>query len=386
MDRLKIAVDGQLLLAKEKTGIGWYAYNILLAMLYRQKVDFRLDYFIKPEDSVQESVLSELQQSGCGLNGCGRLNMQLYKALCAFIPLRHEWFFGNSRTDIYHFFNYFVPSHLHTDAAVVATIHDTAFKVYPETVPKKTQALMALSLPKTCKRADAIVTVSEFSKQEIVKYLGVDPNKILVTYNGVDFAKFHPGYPSENIKKVKARFGIQREYFLYIGTLEPRKNIGRLIEAYALLKSRRKSIPQLVLAGRKGWAYNEIFYKIKSFRLEKDIIVTGYLSEADKPLLLCGALAFLFVSLYEGFGIPPLEAMACGTPTIVSNCSSLPEVVGESALLAEPNSIESIASKMESIIDDSELRAFLAKCGTERAQKFDWDKPAAKLLDLYQRL
>lgn len=384
---MKIAVDAQLLITKEKTGIGWNAYNMLQAMLRKNQAEFRLDYFSKPSGSLQEDVLLELQKAGCQLNGCSYFNAPLYKSLCEFLPLQHKWFFGNdSYIDVYHFINYFVPPYIDRKANVVTTIHDTAFKVYPETVPKKTRVLMELSLPKTCTRANAIVTVSEFSKQEIVKYLGVNPDKIMVAYNGVDLTKFHPNYDNAAIEQVKKNFGINREYFLYVGTLEPRKNIERLIDAYTLLKSRLDNIPLLVLAGRKGWMYGTIFEKIQKLHLEKDVLFSGYISAQEEPLLMSGALAFLFVSLYEGFGMPPLEAMACGTPTLVSDCSSLPEVVGKSALLADPLSIEAIAEKMELLLNDSVLRASLAKSGIERAQQFDWDKPAIKLLNLFKHL
>ncbi len=384
---MKIAVDAQLLITKEKTGIGWNAYNMLHAMLNQKQAKFRLDYFSQPAYSLQEEVLLEFQKAGCLLNGSNRLSAPLYKSLCEFLPLQHKWFFGSdSSIDAYHFFNYFVPPHIDAKANVIATIHDTAFKAYPDTVPKKTRALMELSLPKTCKRAQAIITVSEFSKQEIVKYLGVNPDKIMVAYNGVDYNRFHPNYAKATIEQVKNKFSINREYFLYVGTLEPRKNIERLIDAYALLKSRLHDIPLLVLAGRKGWMYDTIFKKIQKLHLEKDIIFTGYISSADEPLLMRGALAFLFVSLYEGFGMPPLEAMACGTPVMVSNCSSLPEVVGQSALLSDPLSIDEIAEKMELLLNSPELRASLSENGIKRAREFDWDEPAKKLLNLFKSL
>lgn len=387
MDPLKVAADGQQLLAKEKTGIGWYAYHMMKAMLGQRQANFRLDYFANPASLTDPRALREFRQAGCELNGCRFGTAQLYKAACGFLPLRHQWFFGpDDGIRVYHFFNYFLPQSLHTRAVVTATIHDTAFQVYPESVPAKTRALMALSLKKTCRRADAVVTVSEFSRREIMKYLGVPPEKITVTYNGVDSSVFRPGCPEPEIRQAKERHGITRDYFLYVGTLEPRKNIARLLEAYALLKERRRDVPLLVLAGRKGWMYDEIFRTAARLRLTEDVVFTGYLTEQEKPLLMSGALAFCFVSLYEGFGIPPLEAMACGTPALVSDCSSLPEVVGDAALLADPKKIESIAGQMELLLDRPELRASLAEKGTAQAGKFTWEKSASILLELFRRL
>lgn len=386
MNLLKIAADGQFLLARKKTGIGWYSYHMMKAMLEQQEIDFRLDYFVNPTSQIDTAALRDFQRAGCSFNGCPFGNAQLYKATSEFLPLRHRWFFGGGGISLYHFFNYFVPPHIGTHWAVTATIHDTAFAVYPESVPAKRRTLMALSLKNTCRRVDALVTVSEFSKQEIVKHLGVSPEKITVTYNGVDSSVFHPGYPDEELRRAKERRGITRDYFLYVGTLEPRKNLVRLLEAYALLKARRHDLPLLVLAGQKGWMYDEIFRRTAELGLSQDVVYTGYLTEREKPLLMGGALAFLFVSLYEGFGIPPLEAMACGTPTLVSDCSSLPEVAGDATLLADPKDIEAIAAQMELLLDQPELRVSLSEKGRKRAKEFTWEKSASVLLDLFRQL
>lgn len=385
--KMKIAVDGQLPLAREKTGIGWYSYRMMNAMLRQKQAEFRVDYFENPAGRLDPAALAAFRCAGCEINGCPAFSAQHYKAACAFLPLRHRWFFGgDGDVQVHHFFNYFVPPRLDARTTVTATVYDAAFRAYPESVPAKTRALMALSLEKTCRRAAALVTVSEFSKNELVKYLGVPPEKITVAYGGVDRSVFRPGYPEEEIRRVTERLGIGRDYFLYLGTLEPRKNLVRLLEAYALLKERRRDPPMLVLAGGKGWMYGDIFRRVRELNLSGDVVFTGYVPEEDKPLLLNGALAFVFVSLYEGFGIPPLEAMACGTPVLLSRCSSLPEVAGEAALYADPLDADSVACGMARLMDDDALRAALSAKGAERAARFSWDASASVLLGLFRRL
>jgi glycosyltransferase involved in cell wall biosynthesis len=174
-------------------------------------------------------------------------------------------------------------------------------------------------------------------------------------------------------------------YFLYIGTLEPRKNIQSIIRAYKANEGRFKGV-KLVIAGRKGWMYEEIFKLVREFRLQNDIYFPGYIEDGDVPLLYRGAEAFVFPSLYEGFGMPPLEAMACGVPVITSNTSSLPEVVGDAGLRINPKDIEQLSYAMVKILEDSELRVNCVKKGLERAQNFTWENSAKKVIDIYHEL
>ena len=205
--------------------------------------------------------------------------------------------------------------------------------------------MLKMNLRKTLKRADAIAVDSAFTKSELVKYYNVPKEKIYVVPCGIDKEKYEK---KRSVKPVKEKFGIDGEYFLYLGTLEPRKNIVRLIKAYdEFRKENEKDIlPDLVIAGGKGWMYDEIYEMVNKKHLEKWIIFTDYVSEEEKIALMQGALAFCFPSLYEGFGLPPMEAMACGTPVITSCTSSLDEVAGEAALKVNPESVQQIASAL----------------------------------------
>lgn len=197
---------------------------------------------------------------------------------------------------------------------------------------------------------------------------------------------YKPCDDEEKKNVVKEKYGIRGDYYLYLGTLEPRKNIERIIEAYSLLKQRKTVIPKLVIAGKKGWMYDAIFNTVVENNLEADVIFTGYVEVADAPILMSAAVAFVFPSLYEGFGMPPLEAMACGTPVITSNCASLPEVVGEAGILVNPFSVDEISKAMIDIYDKKELRKELIEKGIVRAHLFTWDVISEELYEIYSEV
>ena len=240
-------------------------------------------------------------------------------------------------------------------------------------------------MKKTVNRADYIITVSECSKRDIIKYLKVDESKIQVIYNGVDEV-YKKILNHEIIDAAKKKYNIDGKYLLYLGTLEPRKNIETIIKAYNLFNKCNNENIKLVLAGKKGWLYDDIFKLIKEFRIEDKVIFTDYVDDDDKPALYQGAEIFLFPSLYEGFGIPVVEAMASGTPVITSNSSSLPEVAGEAAIITDPMDYKEISRSIERILNDSELRENMINEGIKQADKFNWDESAEKLKKLYYDL
>lgn len=380
---MKIAFDAQLLMKGEKTGIGWCAENILKKMPQYYKHDYQLDCFTLGYSTKQLENVEKYSQLGYQINKCTWFYDVLYRMIWNFFSVPYSLFFGNS-ADITMFFNYVIPPGV--KGKKITIIHDMAYKAYPDTVRKRTRNLLNISLQKSCKRADKIITVSEFSKQEIIKYLGVEEDKIVVMPNGVDFSLYHPNYCYKDIIKVKGKYKIDTDYFLYLGTLEPRKNIERLIHAYSQLKSELPDVPKLVIAGKKGWMYESIFETVKSLKMEKNVIFVGYVEEKDAPILIKGAEIFLFPSIYEGFGMPPIEAMACGTPVVVSNVSSLPEVVGDSGILVDPLSIESIKEGMKKLFLDEKLREEMSYKGIQRVKLFTWDRAVEILQDVFCKL
>lgn len=372
---MKIQFDTQLLFRKNKTGIAWSAQNILLNLNRKKEDKYELNFFCDKDIKDYEEAVCLLREKGYSFNTSKKMPSRLYKLVSSLIYMPYSLFFGKD-VDVIFFFNYIIPPGV--KGKKVVYVHDMAYKSCPETVRWQTRMLLNKALVNSCKRADHIITISEFSKSEIVKYLGVKEGKITVIPMGVNQEWFLPA-SDEKIKAIKRKYHLPEQYILYLGTLEPRKNIKRLIEAYHSLCIQGIDCPKLVLAGGKGWMYDEIFSTVKSLEMEENIVFTGYVDEKDKQAIMTGADMFVFPSLYEGFGIPPLEAMACRVPTIVSKVSSLPEVVGEAALMTDPYSIKDISDKIKQLLFDNELRESLRIKGLERAKKFSWENTAEQV-------
>jgi glycosyltransferase involved in cell wall biosynthesis len=381
---MKVAFESQLLMEEEKTGIGWVADGILRELRRQNPEDlYQLNYFkLRNREGGRPASMEEYVQLGFQ-DVCAFFSFGFYKMIWNICPIPYSWFFGKD-TDITLFFNYYIPPGV--KGKRVTIFHDMAYQVFPETVRARTKMMLDANMKKACRRADAILTVSEFSKSEIIKYLDVNPEKITVMPLGIRKERFHSGYTEAQIKIVKEKYRLPSEYLLYLGTLEPRKNIERLVEAYGLLKKENQQIPPLILVGRKGWMYETIFSKIQELNLEDSVWSTGYAENDDVPILLSGAMAFLFPSIYEGFGMPPLEAMACGTPVLTSNVSSLPEVAGECAVLVDPFSVESIRDGMKRLVEDSALRKELSQKGLKRAEQFTWSRTAGIISKVFREL
>jgi glycosyltransferase involved in cell wall biosynthesis len=269
---------------------------------------------------------------------------------------------------------------------IVAMIHDLAFERMPETFTRRGSFQLKLTVRWTAKKAAKIATVSEYSRQDLLNIYNLPPEKVVVTYNGVE-SRFtpQPSVPDE-AEEIRRRFGVSRDFLLAVGSLQPRKNLVRLIRAYARLRVEREDFrPQLVIVGRKLWLANEIFDEVKRQPWADDIILTGYVTDEDLPALYRAARALVYPSLFEGFGLPPLEAMACGTPVVTSDVSSLPEVTGGAALLIDPNDERALAAALIEIVSDERLRAELREKGIAQAKKFTWREAAEKTLSLYQQ-
>ncbi len=270
-------------------------------------------------------------------------------------------------------------------APVVTTIHDLAFEHLPETFTRRGKAQLRLTVRRTARQAAHILTVSEFSRQDILKTYGIPPDKVTVTHNGCEAQFTSRPTSARETETIKQKFGITRDYLLAVGSLQPRKNLVRLLRAYAQLREQQPGFQlQLVIVGRQLWLYEEILREIRQQSFAADVIVTGYADDDDLPALYRSAVALVYPSLFEGFGLPPLEAMACGTPVITSDSSSLPEVVGEAALLVNPYEESDVAQAMWRITNDAALRAQLRQAGLQQAQRFTWAAAAAKTWAVYQ--
>jgi glycosyltransferase involved in cell wall biosynthesis len=236
------------------------------------------------------------------------------------------------------------------------------------------------AIRRSAKHAAQLFTVSEHAKQEIVDHLGVTPERVTVTYDACD-ARFSPASPAE-LAAFRQRNNLPDRYLFYLGTLEPRKNIPRLIDAYAQI-AKESGVP-LLIGGGKGWLYEPILAQAERLQLGDMLRFVGYVPQAEQHLWYGAATAFVFPSLYEGFGMPPLEAMACGTPVIASNASCLPEIVGDAALQVDPYDIDALAAAMRRVLNDTDLQADMCAKGIVQAGKFSWLETAKRTHAVYQ--
>ncbi|MBC7236430.1 MAG: glycosyltransferase family 4 protein [Chloroflexi bacterium] len=266
----------------------------------------------------------------------------------------------------------------------VITIHDLVFILYPHFLSKDAARYYG-QIDQAVRHTDAIIAVSEATKRDIIRLVGVPERKITVIYEAAS-PIFRPIKTPDIRQRVRDRFGIHGDFLLFVSTIEPRKNVPTLLKAMRRLLDDYDPDVKLVLAGEKGWLYDEVFRLVGELKLEEDVIFLGRVSTEELLWLYNAAQALVAPSIYEGFGLPPLEAMACGTPVIVSNVSSLPEVVADAGLLVDPYNVEEIAVAMWRILTDQELRQTLIEKGLKRSAFFSWDKAAEKTLELYHSL
>ena len=269
---------------------------------------------------------------------------------------------------------------------VVTTIHDISFEHLPDTFKRRSRMQLRLTVKRSARSAAHVITSSEYSRRDLIETYHLAPERVSVTPLAAP-AHFAPVTDEAELRRVRELYRIEGEYVLAVGSIQPRKNLVRLINAYSDLRRRRTQakLPKLVLVGKRAWLYDETLEAIERCGLGNDLHLTGYVPERDLPALYTGALCFAYPSYFEGFGLPPLEAMQCGTPVIAGNRTSLPEVVGDAGLLFDPFETSAITSALARVIDDAELRRALRVKGLERARLFDWRKTAQMTLKIYEQ-
>ncbi len=265
----------------------------------------------------------------------------------------------------------------------VLTVHDMIFRLFPEHQKRLNYWYLNATMPLYCRRASAIITVSEASKRDIVAHYGLDPGRITVIYEAAS-PEFVPA-PADRVDAVRRRYGLPERFALVVGTIEPRKNLVRLLEALQRLREEGLLVP-LVVVGSKGWLYDELFRRLEGSTLRADVHFPGYVPAADLPLLYNAATLVAMPSLYEGFGLPVLEAMACGTPVVSSDASCLPEIGGSAAHYFDPHDTEAMAQELRAVWTDVELRAEMRTQGLQQAARFSWARAAEQTLEVYQSI
>ena len=296
------------------------------------------------------------------------------------LPLALPLALARHRVDVLHV-QYMAPLY---PAPIVASVHDIAYEHFPSFFPPGVVTGLRALVPWTIRRAAFVLTLSEFSKQDIVRRYRVPPDKVVVTYLAAD-AMFRPLQDPVRLAEVRTRYGTGERFILCVGNLQPRKNVRTLIDAYVRLRRADATRARLVIVGRKVWSHDDIFAAARESGYEEALVFTDYVPDDDLVALYNAAEVFVYPSLFEGFGLPPLEAMACGTPVVTSNTSALPETVGDAALTVDPRDAEALATALARVLDDADLRARLAERGLHRAQSFSWERTAHAISEVYHR-
>ncbi|NCD00897.1 glycosyltransferase family 1 protein [bacterium] len=413
-----IGIDASRANRKQKTGTEWYSYYLIK---YLAQIDSENQYILYSDKPLEDGLsnLSNLNEGGIfskpkfDKNGYQIINSphNNFKAKVLRWPFTCLWTLGRFSLEM--LFRspdiLFVPAHtvpLFHPKKTITTIHDVAFmrkeKIYQKNIGPNSNKTwtrgvirflvrlitrrkyelnnldyLKWSTKYSLQTAKKIITVSNFTKKEIIDIYGTEEKKLSVVYNGYNNKLYRKIDDKKRIKEILDKYGVFGEYFLYVGRLEKKKNTPRLVESFAILKENNPEIKhKLVLIGCAGYCYDEVKYLIKEYNVEDDVILLGWVPEIDLPYFFNGAEAFVFPTLYEGFGIPVIQALACGVPVVASGIEVLKEVSDGKALFFNPYNKEEISRALYKIIIDKDLREKLSKEGLERAKDFSWDKCA----------
>lgn len=265
----------------------------------------------------------------------------------------------------------------------VLTVHDLIFRRYPQHHKPLNRWYLNATLPLFCRRADHIIAVSEQTKRDVLAAYAVPASKITVVYEAAD-ARFAP-QPAGRVAEARRRYRLPDRYLLFVGTIEPRKNLGQALTVFERLYAERLT-DALVIVGKRGWLYDAFFSRLAQSPARQAVLFPGFVPDADLPAVYAGAQALVFPSEFEGFGLPVLEAMACATPVVCSNSSSLPEVAGDAALLVDPADADALAAALRRILTEPDLAAELTRRGLIQAGRFSWQRAAAETLAVYRQV
>jgi glycosyltransferase involved in cell wall biosynthesis len=285
-------------------------------------------------------------------------------------------------TELYHATEHLLPPL--KKARTVFTLHDLIFQFFPQYHLPLNRWYLVNAMPLFLRRADAIIAVSDCTKQDAIRFYDLPADKITVIYEGVNPA-LGPVHNAEKIAQARARYAKNQPFLFFVGTIEPRKNIITLVDALRALRQRGYA-HRLLVAGRMGWLYQSTLDHVRKTGMESHVDFLDFVPDEDLTTLFSACDAFVFPSLYEGFGLPPLEAMACGAPVVSSNASSLPEVVGDAALLVDPKDVGNIVAAVERVVTDRVLRDQLCAKGIAQAAKFSWGRAANETIKVYEKI
>lgn len=367
---MRIAVNTRLLLKGKLEGIGWYTHETLKRIVAEHPQHEFIFFFDRPYD---ESFIFGKNVTPVVFGPPARHPVLFY----IWYEIRIPYMLRKYKADVF-----LSPDGLMSLSTKVPTclvMHDLAFEHYPHHLSFAIRKYLQKFSPLFAKKAKQIVTVSEFSKKDIAKKYHIPLDKIAVSYNGAHNA-YRP-FTWEEKQEIKKEYTDGCEYFVFAGALHPRKNVVNLLKAFIAFKKRQHSNMKLVIVGRMAWKYEEVQELKDNMPFKEDVKWVGYMNVEKLSKVIGAAYALVYASLFEGFGIPILEAQQCYVPAIISNTSSMPEVGGDAALLADPTDVQDIANQMEKIYKDETLRGKLIEACKEQVLKFNWDKTAKVLWD-----
>jgi glycosyltransferase involved in cell wall biosynthesis len=364
----------------KRAGLGRYAEELVHALAPKmESAGFGLRlFYTEAQNAHPTGMLAQLPASTTNL---GYKPWRLSALASQYLRIARDGVYGNPT--LVHATDNLLP---YVRAASVFTLHDLIFEIFPEHHKLYNHLFLKLMMRRFLRAADHIICVSEHTKRDAERLYGIDPAKMTVIYEGAD-PKYRPATPADVARHatVRERYKLPEQFILHVSTIEPRKNLGRLLEAFEGLKREFPAL-KLVLVGKKGWLYEPFFEQLEASGLKNEVIFPGYVAEEDLPAFYQMATLFCFPSVYEGFGLPPLEALASGCAVVCSNASSLPEVVGDAGLLVTPTDTTAITEALRRVLGDDSLRRDLQHRGPIQAQKFSWEQAAEQTLALYKQV
>ena len=380
---MKIAIDIRLL-GRKRTGDEVVFFNLIRGL---SRVDQKNEYILLTDSAPEKNpdLQDEISRLGLGNNfkviALAEAGVNKFSWNAWVLPN----YLRNNPVDILQV-QYITPWFVPKNIKIATIIHDVSFKVFPELIRKTDMFFLNILIPHSFKRANTIIGVSKFTSDEIMKYYKVDKTKVEWIHNAVS-DNFFEQYSQTDIDAVREKYHLPEKFILYLGTLQPRKNLPTLIEAFVKMPLDSRKDIKLVLAGGKGHNYDRQIDKfIKEYGVKEDVLLTGFIDEIDKPIIFKLAHVFCFPSVYEGFGIPILEAMAMGVPALVSNIPPHLEITGDSAFTFDPQNSSILSEKLARLCTDINLRDSLIQKQNEQIKKFSWEETARKILVIYEKL
>jgi glycosyltransferase involved in cell wall biosynthesis len=377
---VRIGIEGKTL-TTHASGIGRYAINLtrtLLTILASNRNDIDFVIFTAPQTC--RDILHGFPgtYSECGM----AVKSSLLRSL-AFLPRAIQ----RQRIDVFHGLDHVAIPLFGKQGKYVVTIHDIIPLLFPQFFPLKHRLVVRAALVRVAKQADMVIVPSQAVQEDVMQHLHITTDRLAVIPEGCE-RRFSPLTEPARLAQMRQAYGLPSQYLLFLGTLEPRKNVTTLLQAFAHLRQAQEIDPALrvVIAGAPGWQTATLYHTVRRLRLENAVVFPGFIAEADLPDLYRGAQIFVFPSLYEGFGLPVVEAMGCGVPVIASNTSALPEVTGGAALLVDPLDVAGLAAAIRELGHNDGLRQRLRCQGLARTQHFSWETAAQKTLELYRSL